>query len=82
MIKIRKELINFAEEMELKMRKNDDEKGDSYKTLPHPFLVNKFYEEKKELEDSSFLDENECIDVALMSFMLWYWKISHPTDIN
>jgi len=80
-MEIRKEIMDFAVVLERVMRTHDDEKYDSYKTLPHGFLVNKFYEEKSEMEESKFLDRKEIVDTSLTCFMLWYYLESRELKI-
>ena len=72
-IEIRKEIMEFAEEMERIMNKHDINKSDSWKTCDEGFLWKKLREEWKELDDC-YSDESkskEFIDVANVCMMLW-----------
>jgi len=46
---IRKEILEFAEEMEMKMSQHDDDRGDSWKNEPLEFFKKRIYEEFDEL---------------------------------
>jgi hypothetical protein len=46
---IRKEIQEFAEEMEMKMSQHDDDRGDSWKNEPLEFFKKRLYEEFDEL---------------------------------
>ena len=71
---MRKEIQEFAEEMERIMAKHDAKKGDSWKspdTFTQRFLIEKFYEETKEAMQNR-ADKSEYVDVANICMMLWY----------
>jgi len=77
---IRPEILDFAENMELVMRKHDSVKGDSWKLCDPDFLFDKFVEEFLEAFHSTdetgvlrLNDEfrSELIDLANVSMMLW-----------
>ena len=54
-IEIRPEIMKFAEEMELMMRKSDEDKGDSWKEMDEHFFIKKFME--------------ECVEYFLISYL-------------
>ncbi|MCP4488980.1 MAG: hypothetical protein GY820_16960 [Gammaproteobacteria bacterium] len=70
---------NFAEAMERKLQKHDDEKGDTGwldNNCPVKFLLSQLKEELEELEDSiaEVMPEHarqECVDVANFAMMIW-----------
>lgn len=79
---IRPEILEFAEAMELTMRKHDGKKGDSWKTCDIYFLIEKLKEEFDEadcafdnLVHHDFEDEGqftaETVDLANVCMMLW-----------
>lgn len=80
---IRPEILEFAEAMELTMRKHDGNKGDSWKTCDLTNLFIKFDEENEEAHnevyktfckgDSSNL-KPELVDLCNVCMMLWNRK--------
>jgi len=76
---IRPEILEFAFQMELTMRRNDKEKGDSWKTCDPLFLCQKLEEESeevsKEIYQRIFQRENtldtELLDLGCCGMMLW-----------
>ena len=67
---IRKEILEFAEQMEMVMQENDGDKGDSWKNLSIDFLDEKIDEEFYEWFESG--DKAELIDIANVAMMLWH----------
>ncbi len=73
-IKLRPEVLGFAQEMEKTLRANDAEKGDSWKTMPmyklHECLNNEAdeYWAAETEEDSA----KECVDSANILMMLYH----------
>ncbi len=61
MSRVRPELEIFAEKMEAEMRKNDKEKGESWKTCELLFLAKKLDEERGEV-DICFVSDEENVD--------------------
>ncbi|MHA1285800.1 MAG: hypothetical protein ACTSPB_00225 [Candidatus Thorarchaeota archaeon] len=82
MEEIRPELREFISAMEEKLKEKDGAYGDSWKTLPHPFLVNKLIEEWSEASDTSFTDGTELVDVANVLFMLWHTDLVKHGGVN
>ncbi|MEN6570151.1 MAG: hypothetical protein ABFC18_09145 [Rikenellaceae bacterium] len=76
---IRPEILNFAFQMELTMRRNDKEKGDSWKTCDPLLLCQKLDEESKEVDNEiyQFIYQRkntlstELLDLADCCMMLW-----------
>jgi len=60
-MEIRKEIQEFAGQMERVMQAHDQKKGESWKELPVPFLMSKLQEEYAEciveFESSEFIDQ-------------------------
>jgi NTP pyrophosphatase (non-canonical NTP hydrolase) len=78
---IRPEILQFAQQMELIMRKHDGNKGDSWKTCNVKFLISKldeeYYEFFRETAHKSGISEScagELVDVANVAMMLWNRK--------
>ena len=76
MTDIRKEVIGFAEQMELKLRRDDGKKG-GWDDLSIQFLFSRIQDEVKELEEeinNNIFDNDavvkECADVANFCMML------------
>lgn len=67
---MRKEVIEFAEEMERVLQKHDTKKGDSWKALPLYSLQKKLMEEYKEAIGRE--TPSEFVDVANVCLMLWH----------
>ena len=83
-MKVRKEILDFVEEMERVMRKHDPKKGDSWKNCPMSFLFDKLKEEYREIPKINSIDADfglkierqdeiikEVIDVANICMMIW-----------
>ncbi len=76
---IRPEILEFAFQMELTMRRNDKEKGDSWKTCDPLYLCQKLEEESEEVSNEiyqrMFQRENtldtELLDLGNCCMMLW-----------
>lgn len=66
---MRKEVIEFAEEMERVLSVHDAKKGDSWKELPIHVLDGKLCEEYREANLSHV--PKEYVDVANVCMMLW-----------
>lgn len=73
-MKIRKEILEFAEVMEDVMRINDDKKGDSWKDCEISFLESKLIVDFAEwLQTRNYnLSKNEVIDIANYCMMLFH----------
>lgn len=79
---IRPEIMEFAEAMELTMRKHDAKKGDSWKDCTISFLGRKLQEEYNETEhefynllfSSSNNLKSESVDLANVCMMIWNRK--------
>ena len=71
---VRQEVLDFAVEMERILRKNDAEKGDSWKTIPLLDLEFKFNEEYEEWVVRYGNDEKrkEVTDSACVCMMLFH----------
>lgn len=74
-MKIRKEIMEFAENMERVMRYHDDEKGNSWKDLDLSELERKLIEEMAEVmtiisKDDIMSYGDELFDVANVCMML------------
>jgi len=66
---VRKEIMEFAEEIERVMTIHDTKKGDSWKTLSIGFLEEKMEEEWDEWFSNPC--KEEAVDIGAMSMMLW-----------
>lgn len=66
---IRKEIMEFAEEMERVMAEHDNGKGDSWKRIPLSQLDDKLNEEIEEARIDG--DKREFVDVANVCMMIW-----------
>jgi predicted house-cleaning noncanonical NTP pyrophosphatase (MazG superfamily) len=72
-MKVREEMKPFIRAMERKMKKNDSEKGDSYKTCSIGYLEDKLLEEVKEYFEKR--NRNELPDISNICWMLYErWK--------
>jgi len=71
---MRKEIKEFAEEMERVMQENDAIKRNSWKNLPISYLEHKLIEEYQEWYLLSNIKNNkkELIDIANICMMLWH----------
>jgi hypothetical protein len=66
MMELRREIQDFAEEMEYKMALKDEERGDSWKRMAMEVL-----ELKKAIEEKGFVEvTKEAADVANISMMI------------
>lgn len=71
----RREIKDFAEEMEYKMALKDEERGDSWKKMPMDFFLRRLDQEVAELrnaiEEKGFVEvTKEAADVANISMMI------------
>ena len=67
---IREEIMFFAQAMEDIMRKNDKEKGDSWKNMSHNELQNLLLGEFKESQDEN-AKIKEWVDIANICMMIY-----------
>jgi hypothetical protein len=72
--RIRPEIYGFAQSMELKMKINDEKKGDSYKTCDLEYLEKKLDEEIEEYkkEKKHGVKAREAVDIANLAMILNY----------
>ena len=70
---MRKEIKEFAEEMEIVMQKHDARKGDSWKRMDLCYLNKLFQEEIVEYQKAERADvsRDELIDIANIAMMIW-----------
>lgn len=83
-VDIRREILDFARQMELRMREKDHVRGDSYKTIAVGNLVHALDRKIYQLHQSFFQKEgssvvSEAADVANFAMMLaWHYKDRAP----
>ena len=68
---VRKEIVEFTDEMERVMSKHDKKKGDSWKSCDVRHLDNKLCEEFREWDETNKCSNEELVDIANMCMMLW-----------
>jgi hypothetical protein len=78
-IEIRPEILEFAQEMECIMRKHDERKGDSWKSLHIDYLRLQLTDEYR--ETSEHKDFMEYVDVANFCMML-YHRLKHKINLE
>ncbi len=69
---IRKEVKEFAEAMEIILRKHDNKKGDSWKRLDMEYLFSILGEEYEEAKYSGKDNHLEFVDLANVCMMLYH----------
>jgi len=88
---MRKEIKEFAEEMERVMQENDAKKVDSWKSLPiqclEDLLLGRFedYQYATEFEEYKFTitgHKRELINIANICMMLWHRYKEEENDIQ
>jgi len=82
LIEIRPEIKKFAEEMELMMRKSDEDKGDSWKEMDEHFFIKKFMEECVEYFLISYLYDRAGTTVLIRDFTDMVIRKSGNVDSN
>lgn len=80
-VEIRPEIMEFAQEMELVMRKHDTEKGDSWKNIHVDYLKLKLQEEYGEASVDTNKDPLEYVDLANVSMMI-YHRYKHKINLD
>ena len=75
MIKLRKDVREFAEAMEKTLQKHDPKKGDSWKTLSTHYLWQCLNQEWNEVNTTNLNNGNrEFVDLANVCMMLYHRK--------
>ena len=82
LIEIRPEIKKFAEEMELMMRKSDEDKGDSWKEMEEYFFIDKLMEEVVEYFLTSFKYDRQGTTVLVRDFTDTVIRKSGNVDSN
>lgn len=78
-MKLRPEIVAFAEAMERAMRAKDKERGEAWKGMPEDFYFKRLCEEIEEMMEAyktyglGHIFECETVDVANFLMML-YWR--------
>lgn len=80
-IKIRPEIAEFAQDMELVMRKHDKLKMDTWKTMHVDYLKLKLQEEYAEATISENKEHLEYVDMANVAMML-YHRYKHRINLD
>ena len=73
-MEVRKEIKEFAEEMERVMQEHDAEKGDSWKKRPSYFLIKVLLGKVEEFHytESNYKAREEVVDIANYCMMLFH----------
>ncbi len=72
-MKIRPEILEFAEQMEKTMSRHDPQKGDSWKRMSIKQITNLFHKEIIEFREAKpDYRHHEIIDIANIGMMLWH----------
>ena len=79
---IRPEIKRFAQEMELMMRKSDEDKGDSWNEMDEYFFIKKFMEESVEYFLTSYLYERQGTTCLVRDFTDMVIRKSGNVDSN
>jgi len=77
---IRPELQFFVRAMETRLCRQDEEKGESWKTCEESLLIDKLKETFEEYRWGVFRNRKGLVDIANTCFFLWYRDLDKELD--